>query len=160
MKIELKGWFSILDKKGNVIWKSENTVLENGYRLICSYLRNEMVADGYGGATLRPAYIHFGTGTKDVEVTDWHLDGMTTALGANAPITSTTLVAFNHVRFEAASTLPGGLTFTIAELGLGLTLNDPASSVDYPNTVIARARVDPAFTGVAIPLRYDLQFLV
>lgn len=156
-KMKIKGWFSILDKKtGKVIWRSKNTILENGYRLICSYLRNEMVADGYGGANLRPTYIHFGTGTKVVDVTDWHLDGKTSAGGAAALITSTTLVSFNQVRFEAVTT--PSLVYTIAELGLGLTNSDPASAVDYPNTVIARTRVTPAYTDKDIPLRYDLKF--
>ena len=132
--MKVKGEFFIL-RDGKVIRRTGNHMLMNGARLIQSYLQNTMIADGYGGANLRPDYIHYGHGDKELDHLDWHLEDFTGSLQISV-VGRTTWIADNIVEFEVD--LPAAGDMYISEAALACGAGDPANAVDYANTVLDR----------------------
>lgn len=157
--LKVKGTAFIL-RDGKVIAKTNNHMLINGARLIMSYLQNTMVADGYGAAALRPDYIHYGHGDKALDKEDYHLEDFTGSLQISV-VGRTTWVNDYTVDFEVD--LPAAGDMYISEAALACGAGDPASAVDYANTVVDRVifvptHIKPDGTATdTIRIRIELQ---
>lgn len=132
--VRLKGWFEIRDEKGNLELAVGNDILDKGVRWIMSAIANSLVADGYPANAAK--YIHYGSGTTPVDVTnDFRLESFTGSLGQVTAVVKTSDVL---ISMSLAYTT-GADPIYINEMAIAVTANNPAMSTNYANAVLDRA---------------------